>query len=411
MLAEQFDAFLMDLDGVVYVGDRLLPGAGDVLSRLRGAGKALRFLTNDPRPTRAEVAQRLRVLGIEAHGEEVVSCGWATAQYARRAGIRSAFVVGSPGLREELEAAGIAVVSDGVPDAVVVGADERVGYREIVYASRYIERGAEFIALNVDASFPTPAGPAPATGAVVRAVETATGRRPLVVGKPSATMFELALATLPRHARVVMIGDNPESDVLGAHQVGIPAVLVAEQPPQYPAARDFRRPDACIRTLLDVFDPGIDIREWTNPGFPWPERVVAAVAVVALDPNGHVLLARRAPDGLWELPWCVLERGESLVEAAWRAVQEAGGPAPVRVDGVFGLYTDPGATVTALPSGEVVQLVVCGLRCVLSSADVRDSGGNTAVRSPDALPHSIPVAHRRWIEDALARDAGNLSLR
>ena len=230
MLAEQFDAFLLDLDGVVYIGAELLPGAAEALGRLRAAGKAIRFLTNDPRPTRIELAERLAGLGVEARADEVITCGWATAEFLRREGMRSVFVVGSAGLRAELEQAGIAVVDRERPEAVVVGADEHLGYLDILRASRLIHQGARFVAVNVDGAFPIPGGLAPATGAVVSAVQAATGRRPVVVGKPYLPMFELALASLPDRERVVMVGDNPESDILGAHQAGIPAILVADEP-------------------------------------------------------------------------------------------------------------------------------------------------------------------------------------
>ena len=107
MIAEQFDILLLDLDGVVYVGDRLLPGARRALRRLRERGTTLRFLTNDPRPTRDEVVARLERLGVAASVQEVVTCGWSTAVCLREAGLASAYVVGSDGLRRELDRAGV----------------------------------------------------------------------------------------------------------------------------------------------------------------------------------------------------------------------------------------------------------------------------------------------------------------
>jgi glycerol 3-phosphatase-2 len=132
MRALDFDAWLLDLDGVVYVGDRLLPGVAEALATLRAAGKHLRFLTNDPRPTREQLAERLRRLGIDVAVEELVTCGWATARLLPQLGIGSAYVVGSVGLAEELARVGITVVDDGIPDAVVLGADERLDFRRVV---------------------------------------------------------------------------------------------------------------------------------------------------------------------------------------------------------------------------------------------------------------------------------------
>lgn len=92
VLAEQFDVFLFDLDGVIYLGREPLPGAQETLSWLRSGGKTIRFLTNDPRPTRTQVARRLAGLGVEARAEEVVTSGWATARYLREKGVGTAYV-------------------------------------------------------------------------------------------------------------------------------------------------------------------------------------------------------------------------------------------------------------------------------------------------------------------------------
>lgn len=404
MLAEQFDAFLLDLDGVVYIGAELLPGAAEALGRLRAAGKAIRFLTNDPRPTRSELAERLASLGVEARIDEIITCGWATAWYLRREGVRSVFVVGSAGLRAELEQAGIAVVDRERPEAVVVGADEGLGYLDILRASRLIHQGARFVAVNVDGSFPVPGGLAPATGAVVSAVQAATGRRPVVVGKPYLPMFELALSSLSGRERVVMVGDTPESDILGAHRAGIPAILVADEPPRYPTAGDFRIPDACIRTLLELFEPGRSARQWVRPPYPWPERVAAGVAAVVLDGDGRVLLVKRADNGLWGLPSGQVERGETVAEAVARELREEVG-LEVSVLRLIGVYSEPSSQVFVYPSGETVQFVTCCLLCEVVRGALRADGAeilDAAFFPPDALPEDLLPMHPRWLADALA---------
>jgi HAD superfamily hydrolase (TIGR01450 family) len=409
MLAQQFDAFLIDLDGVIYVGSALLPGVSEALQRLRLAGKAIRFLTNDPRPTRRELVERLNRLGVEVRVEELVTSGWATARYLRDRGIRTVSVLGSVGLRTELELSGIEVTDHEVPEAVVVGADERLGYLDLLRASRLILQGARFVALNVDRSFPLPDGPAPATGAVVSALEAATGQRPVVVGKPATPMFELALASFPLGCRVVMVGDNPEADVVGAHQAGIPAILVASEPPRWPAANDFRVPDTCIRTLLELFEPGRSIRQWARPPYRWPERVVAVIAAVVLDRAGRVLVLRDTGSGRWQVPWGPVERGESVTEAVVRVVREQAG-IEAQVLRMTGVYSEPALHVVAAPSGEIIQTVAC---CFLCRADnlesPRTDGGRAqdmAVVLPDALPSGISAAQRRWLSDALGGESG-----
>ena len=113
MIAERFDAFLFDLDGVVYLGDELLPGSDEALARLREAGKEVRFLTNDPRPTRRQVCRRLAGMGVQVDAEEVITSGWATANYLLQNGVESAYVIGSRGLASEIGMVGVEVVDRG----------------------------------------------------------------------------------------------------------------------------------------------------------------------------------------------------------------------------------------------------------------------------------------------------------
>lgn len=256
MIVEQFETFLLDLDGVVYVGGNLLPGARSSLSRLRNRGKALRFLTNDPRPTRSDVVARLRRFGIEARIEEIITCGWSTAVYLRETGIQSAYVVGSEGLCHELHQAGIKRTAGDDAEAVVVGCDERISYMDIRRAARLIRRGARFVATNEDPTFPTPSGPAPATGAIVAAVRVASGKAPHVVGKPHAEMFEAALRDR-NPAAAVMIGDRLSTDIVGARQQGISAILLDRENENDRLDERREEPDRVIASLEDLFNKNL----------------------------------------------------------------------------------------------------------------------------------------------------------
>ena len=256
-ISERFDAFLFDLDGVVYVGDEPLPGAVESLTRLREAGKQVRFLTNNPRPTRAQVARKLAGMGVEAREEEVITSGRATASYLRDEGIGAAYVVGSRGLVTEVLNAGIEVVDAGPCEAVVVGADEYVTFAHVRQAAKLIFEGARFVATNADASFPTPRGLLPGTGAIVAAVQTTTGRKPVVVGKPFPPMFDVALGGLDR-LRTVMIGDTPGSDIEGARRAGIPGVLISGDGR---SVRGLPPADAVVADLRGLFDPKVVVRE------------------------------------------------------------------------------------------------------------------------------------------------------
>lgn len=217
MIAEQFDILLLDLGGVVYVGDRLLPGARWALRRLRERRMTLRFLTNDPCPTRDEVVARLERLRVAASVQEVVTCGWSTAVCLREAGLASAYVVGSDGLRRELDRARGRVTDGNDAEAVVVGCDERVSYPHIKRAARLIRQEVRFVATNDDPTFPTPEGPAPATGrrggaCGVGKGATRRGEAPSrhVRGRPER----------PGSGRAVMVGDRLDTDIRGARRMG-----------------------------------------------------------------------------------------------------------------------------------------------------------------------------------------------
>ncbi len=362
MLADRYDAFLFDLDGVVYLGERVLPGAAEALKRLRSMGKAIRFLTNDPRPTRAQVVARLDAMGVEARQREVVTSGWATAAYLRRNQIPSAYVIGSSALVGELVRAGIDVVEQGKPAAVVVGCDEHVSYQELRQGTAFIAGGARFIATNADGAFPTESGPCPATGAIVAAIKAATTRRPTIIGNPYPWMFMAALQGMTNTGRIAMVGDNPAIDILGAHQLGLAGILVAQEPVRFPSAQDFRGPDALIPDLSGLFAAGVDVRRWERPAFAWPDRVEAGVAAVVFDRSRQVLLVRRADNGLWGLPSGHVEPGETVADAVVREVREETG-LHVTVLSLVGIYSDPVSQVFAYSSGHVSQFITSCFRC------------------------------------------------
>ncbi|MCX7624575.1 MAG: HAD-IIA family hydrolase [Thermomicrobium sp.] len=398
MRAFDATAWLLDLDGVVYVGDQVLPGVHEALERLRRAGKLVRFLTNDPRPSREQLVERLRGLGIAAEVEEVVTCGWATAQLLAAQGTRRAFVVGSAGLAEELARAGIEVTRDGIPEAVVVGADERMSFLDVVQGAVLVQRGARFVATNADPSYPMPFGTVPATGAVVCAIQLATQRRPLVVGKPEPHMFRLALASLPAGTRALVVGDRVESDVLGAHRAGLPAILVAPRAPRFPSPRDLRRPDAVVPSLLAAVVDSPELPDELAVPPAWPERIVPGVVLLLVDRSGQ-RIALAGSDDRRHLPWTALEPLETFAEAAHRLLVDVTGGAPtgdppVALGPVAGnpwLVTDS--------EGAVLQLAG---QAFLARLEADELGGGAEWGDLTSLEVVLPAGQAEWCRAVLA---------
>jgi HAD superfamily hydrolase (TIGR01450 family) len=228
-LADRYRAVLLDLDGVLYRGDGAVPGAAEVVAELRAAGKRIVFLTNNSARTPEQVAAKLRGLGIEAAPDEVVTSARPTARLVAADGpTPTAYVIGRDGVRTALAEAGVEVL-DGSPeraDFVVVGWDGDVGYDELRVASVLARRGARLVATNDDASYPAPGGELwPGAGAILAAVETASGRTATVVGKPHRPLFDEAIDPAGT-SEAVMVGDRVETDIAGAAAVGIDAVLV-----------------------------------------------------------------------------------------------------------------------------------------------------------------------------------------
>ena len=226
-LADRYDSFLFDLDGVLYRGDQAVDHAVETIERLRAAGKGLAFVTNNSSRTREQVAEKLTGMGIRTAAEEVVTSAVATAELLSRERVARAFVIGEAGIREALQQRGIELV-DGPADhvdVVVVGWDRSADYEKLKRAALLVQRGARLVATNGDASYPAPDGLWPGAGALLAAVTTTAGAVPEVVGKPHAPLFELARERAGGGA-ALSIGDRLDTDVAGALRLGWDSLLV-----------------------------------------------------------------------------------------------------------------------------------------------------------------------------------------
>lgn len=228
----RYDGLILDLDGVIWLGSEPIAGAAEAVARLRGHGTRVVFLTNDPGESRARQAARLAASGIPATADEVVTSGHAMARYLAACPEldgRPALVCGPPALGEEIARAGIAAVPldrPGQAGMVIVAGHEGFGYAELRAAIRAIAGGAALFATGRDPIVPTGDGPLPATGAVLAAVEAATGVTATVIGKPHPFIFGIARDALPGCEHIAMVGDNLAADIAGARGAGLEAILV-----------------------------------------------------------------------------------------------------------------------------------------------------------------------------------------
>ncbi|HZZ78336.1 MAG TPA: HAD-IIA family hydrolase [Gemmataceae bacterium] len=219
--------YLIDMDGVLYRGHDLIPGADDFLDELRTRDIPFRLLTNNSQRTRRDVVVKLSRLGIAVEEEHVFTSAMATARYlAQQKPGGTAFVIGEGGLHTALHSNGYSVV-DRDPDYVVVGEGRTFNLELVESAVRMIHRGAKLVATNLDPSCPTETGIRPGCGALVALLETATGIKAFSVGKPSPVMMRAARKEIGLSTdETIMIGDTMETDILGGVQLGYHTILV-----------------------------------------------------------------------------------------------------------------------------------------------------------------------------------------
>lgn len=330
-LARSYDVALLDLDGVVYLGAEPVAHAAESLRAARLDGMHLAFVTNNAARTPEVVADHLTSIGVDASPEEVVTSAQSAARMLADllpAGSR-VLVVGGEGLVEALTERGMIPVAsaDADPAAVVQGFAPEVGWRLLAEGSYAVAAGLPWVASNVDLTVPTALGRAPGNGALVDAVRAATGREPLVAGKPEPPMHREAMLRTGAK-RPLVVGDRLDTDIEGANRAGVDSLLVftgVTDPGELVAAPPLLRP-----TFV-----GLDLRALAAE--PESLRVSAGIAqrgrwladaetgIVRLKPSHHGsdvdrLDALRALCGLaWDSGAAPIDR-----HAAERALESAG---------------------------------------------------------------------------------------
>ena len=224
------EGLLIDMDGVLYRGDTPVPGMAPFLAHLDVAGIRHLFVTNNSSLTPGQFADKLGRMGAHVRPERILTSALLAAAHLAAVATPATrvFVVGEPGLRQALLDAGL-VLTESADDAthVVAGIDRTLSYEKLARATLALRRGAVFLGTNGDRTFPTERGLEPGAGAMLAALEAASGVTPQLFGKPDPAFFAAALEQLgtPK-ARTAMIGDRYETDILGAARAGLVTIAV-----------------------------------------------------------------------------------------------------------------------------------------------------------------------------------------
>jgi NagD protein len=229
MIRFQHRGWLFDLDGTIYLGEALIPGADRVVAALRETGRRIAFLSNKPLQTREDYARKLTRLGIPADPDDVINSSLVLARHLAALDPGApVFVIGEPPLIAELAAHGFEVRADPSVRWVVIAFDRTFDYAKLHLALQAVRGGARLIATNPDRTCPTEEGEIPDCAGMTAAVEAVTGQSvEVVVGKPSPIILEVALRRLGVSAAdCVIVGDRIETDIVMGKRHGLATVLV-----------------------------------------------------------------------------------------------------------------------------------------------------------------------------------------
>jgi len=221
-------SIISDMDGVLYRGKELIPGARDFVERLQKSGTPFLFLTNNSEQTALDLKLKLEERGIPGLEEKnFFTSAMATARFLQNQKENgTAYVIGGGGLASELYDAGYSITEHN-PDYVVVGKTKSLNFDMLKKAVNFINSGSKFIATNPDIIDPVEDGIEPACGSIIAAIETACGKKPYIVGKPNALMMMIAKQILGSHsADTIMIGDRMDTDIIGGLEAGMRTCLV-----------------------------------------------------------------------------------------------------------------------------------------------------------------------------------------
>jgi len=232
-LLDKFQNFIIDLDGVIYIQNEPIYQAKKFIDELKKREKKFIFLTNNSGRNSKEYRKKLKSMNIIVEAESIITSSSATAIYLRKnynIKEKKAYIIGAKSLKDEIEEIGLNLISGQgatTADFVIVGKDPDFNYEMMKLATLAIRNSAIFIATNSDSTFPTQEGLTPGAGAIVSSIETASGVKAKVIGKPNIFIMEIAISKFKGNKKqTVIIGDRLETDILAGKRVGISTVLV-----------------------------------------------------------------------------------------------------------------------------------------------------------------------------------------
>jgi HAD superfamily hydrolase (TIGR01450 family) len=225
-----YEQFIVDLDGTVYVGEDLTPGAVEAIEALRGSGKGVAFVTNNPRLSGEDYVRKLWKLGVKASLADVVTVGGATQHLlAETRQGKTAFVIGSPAIHQHVTDAGLRVMNGtdlaSRAELVLVAGTDQISYDELRTATLAVRRGADFLATSRDPTYPMPDGMWPGTGAILAAVEVASERTAETIGKPQPQLMLTAMERMGDR-KTLVIGDRIDTDGAAAARAKLDVAIV-----------------------------------------------------------------------------------------------------------------------------------------------------------------------------------------
>ncbi len=232
MKINDFDIVLFDLDGTIYYGSKIIPGANQTIEFFRNAGKKIYFTTNNSTKTRAQIYEKLFDMGVNCKLEEVLTSGYLAALYCKKNNLKNVYIFGSPNLINEFNENGISVNQNDNAENLLIGYNPLMTYDDLTAALQVALHAKQIIACNRERTYPGENSKTmPGCGAMTAPIEWCSQREcDIIIGKPNTLMVELLCAHEKLSAdRFLMIGDTFESDVRMANRAGCLSILIDKQ--------------------------------------------------------------------------------------------------------------------------------------------------------------------------------------